>query len=133
MTQIEITRDFYRQWGRGNLEEWLKRYITEDSVLDNPLPAPITFAGNFKGPQGFAQYAKQITETLKIEQFSLDEILADGERVVILGRETSRVIKTGKSYTMSWVHVLTVRDGRVLHMREYNDTEAMSVAFSGAD
>ena len=50
--------------------------------------------------------------------------------MVVLGRETSRVLQTDKRYTMSWVHVLTVRNGRVQHLREYNDTAAMAAAFA---
>ncbi len=60
----------------------------------------------------------------------MDEILAEGERAVVLGRETSRVRATDKRYTMSWVHVLTIVDGRIRRMREYNDTDAMAAAFS---
>ena len=67
--------------------------------------------------------------TIQIEKFEIDEMLAADDRVVVLGRETSRVIQTDKRYTMSWVHVLTIRNGRVLHLREYNDTAAMAAAF----
>ena len=130
MTPTETTKTFYGLWGSGKIEELLERFVTAESELENPLPELIPFGGKFVGRQGFAAYAQAIPAAIEIERFEIDEILAEGERVVVLGRETSRVLATGKRYTMAWVHVLTVRNGRVHHMREYNDTAAMAAAFA---
>ena len=130
MSPTEITKVFYALWGSGKLEELLDRFVDVDSVLENPLPDSIPFGGKFVGQQGFAAYAQAIPAAIAIERFEIDEILAEGDRVVVLGRETSRVLDTDKRYTMSWVHVLTLRNGRVQRMREYNDTAAMAAAFA---
>ena len=130
MTPTETTKVFYQLFVSGKIAELLERFVDPDSVLDNPLPDPIPFGGLFKGRQGFATYVQGIGAAIEIEQFEIDEILAEGDRVVVLGRETSRVLRTDKRYTMSWVHVLTVRNGRVQHLREYNDTAAMAAAFA---
>jgi len=130
VSPTETTKAFYALWASGKLEELLDRFVDVDSVLENPLPDLIPFGGKFVGRQGFAAYAQRIPAAIAIERFEIDEILAEGDRVVVLGRETSRVLGTGKRYTMSWVHALTVRGGRVHHMREYNDTAAMAAAFA---
>jgi len=87
------------------------------------------FGGTFEGRAGFANYLDGILKGIQIESFEIDEIFSDGESVAVLGRETSKVHATGKRYTMAWVHVLTVRDGRITRMREFNDTAAMRAAF----
>ena len=130
MTPTEATRAFYDLFIAGKIEEALERFVDPEAVLVNPLPEVIPFGGVFEGRQGFAAYLEAILRGISIERFEVDEIFADGERVTVLGRETSLVHSTGKRYTMSWVHVLTVRDGRIVHMREYNDTAAMAVAFA---
>ena len=130
MTPTETTKTFYELFASGKIEELLERLVDPDSVLDNPLPDPIPFGGNFEGRQGFATYVRGIVAAIAIEQFEVDEIFAEADRVVVLGRETSRVLSTDKRYTISWVHVLTVRNGRVRHLREYNDTAAMAAAFA---
>ena len=129
MNPVETTKAFFQLWGAGSIEEMLERFVTAESVLDNPLPPSIPFGGRYEGQEGFLAYAQQIAAGIKIEQFEIDEIFADGERVTVLGRETSSSLKTGRRYTMSWIHVLTVREGRILDMREYNDTAAMAAAF----
>ena len=130
MTPTEATRTFYDLFIAGKIEEALERFVDPEAVLENPLPEVIPFGGVFEGRQGFAAYLEAILRGISIERFEVDEIFADGERVTVLGRETSLVHTTGQRYTMSWVHVLTVRDGRIVHMREYNDTAAMAVAFA---
>ena len=130
MTPIETTKAFYELFATGKIAELLERFVDADSVLDNPLPHPIPFGGRFEGPRGFIAYVQGILAVIQIEQFEIDEIFAEADRVVVLGRETSRVLKTDKRYTISWVHVLTVRNGRVRHLREYNDTAAMAAAFA---
>ena len=130
MTPTEATKVFYELFASGKIEELLERFVDVDSVLDNPLPEPIPFGGQFQGHQGFAAYVQGIAAAIQIEKFEIDEIFAEANRVVVLGRETSRVLNTDKRYVISWVHVLTVRNGKVQHLREYNDTAAMAVAFA---
>ena len=130
MNPIETTKAFYQLFASGDIEQMLLRCVAPDAVLDNPLPAPVPFGGIYQGHQGFITYAQQIFAGIQIERFEIDEIFAQGERVTVLGREKSRSLATGKCYDMAWVHVLTVRDGRIQHLREYNDTAAMAAAFS---
>lgn len=129
MSAIETVTSFYELFAAGKIPELLERFVAEDAVLENPLPEPIPFGGTFEGRAGFAEYLGRILEGITIEAFEIDEIFGGGERVTVLGRETSKVNATGRRYTMAWVHVLTVRDDRVTHMREYNDTAAMRAAF----
>lgn len=130
MTPKEVTAAFYELFGAGKIEEMLQRFVGADSVLDNPLPDPIPFGGRYVGAPGFLKYAQEIFAGIQVELFEIDEVIAREDRVVVLGRETSRSLKTGKRYSMSWVHVLTVRDGRIVLLREYNDTAAMAAAFA---
>ena len=130
MNPMETTRAFYELFASGKIEEMLAHCVAADAVLDNPLPAPIPFGGIYQGHPGFVTYAQQIFAGIQIELFEIDEIFAQGERVTVLGRERSRSLDTGKKYEMSWVHILTVREGLVHHLREYNDTAAMAAAFA---
>ena len=60
----------------------------------------------------------------------MNEWVSSGDVVVVRGSEASTVRATGKGYAMDFVHWLCFDDeGRLLHMREFNDTAAMAVAF----
>jgi len=124
----DAVREFYGLFAAGKIEETVAR-LADDFVLTNPLPDPIPFGGRFHGAAGFLEYLERIFGALELEEFVVDEILSDGDRVVTVGRERSRVKSTGRRYAMEWVHVLGVADGRIRSLREYNDTAAMRDAF----
>lgn len=123
-SNTETTRKFYDFFMAGKIED-AAQLLAEDFVLTNPLPDPIPFGGRFEGPAGFLQYIGGIAGQLEIKDFAVDEILSDGENVVVTGRERSLVVPSGREYEMDWVHVLRVSQGRIHSLREYNDTAAM--------
>ncbi len=125
----DTVRAFYDFFLTGKIEEAVEHSLAEDFVLTNPLPESIAFGGRYEGAAGFLEYVGQIAELIQIEEFELDEVLCDGDRVIVTGRERSLVKATGRHYSMEWVHILQASGGRVQSMREYNDTAAMRDAF----
>jgi ketosteroid isomerase-like protein len=122
-------KDFYSLVLGGQAETAIRKYLTPDFVWENPLPEPIPFGGTFEGPDAAARYLELIFGTLDLSDFTIDEVVAGGDRVFVLGHETGCVKATGRSYTQHWVHMLRLHDGRIEHLREYNDTAAILAAF----
>ena len=103
--------------------------LAPDVIWENPLPEAIPFGGVFKGHEGCARYLGLLLDAIEMEGFTIDDTVTEGDRVVLIGRETSRVKKTGRRYMMGWVHVIQLRGGLVTRVQEYNDTAAMAAAF----
>lgn len=125
----DLVRAFYDRVLAGDVKEAVAEYLTPDVVWENPLPEPIPFGGIFEGAQGAGRYLRLLFEQVQIEDFQIDRIVVDGDCVVVLGSETSRVSATGRVYRMEWVHVLGLRGKKIETLREYNDTAAMLAAF----
>jgi len=64
------------------------------------------------------------------EQFELRELIAQGDKVVALGRYRWRIESTGHSYASDWAHVFTIHDGKVSAFQEYLDTHALAAAYA---
>ena len=124
-----VVKDFYGLLLSGQAETAIQKYLTPDFVWANPLPHAIPYGGTFQGAEGAGRYLELIFGTLDLSDFQIDEVVAGGDRVVVLGRETAEVKASGRRYSQEWVHVLRLRDGRIEHLREYNDTAAMLAAF----
>ncbi len=120
---------FYELVLGGEAERALGEHATADFVWENPLPEAIPYGGRFEGPEGAARYLELIFGTLDLSHFAIDEVVAGGDTVCVLGQETAVVKKSGRSYSQHWVHVLSLQAGRIAHLREYNDTAAMLAAF----
>jgi ketosteroid isomerase-like protein len=56
------------------------------------------------------------------------EFVAQGERVLVVGVATGRIKATNKAFKDDWVFDITVRNGKVMKIREYIDTQALARA-----
>ena len=127
----EKVKNFY-QLIVSDTEAAIERYIAEDIVWDNPLPESIPFGGRYEGIGGLISYLTQLAGTIEMSPLHFTEIIADQDKVAVIGIEQdTRVIQTGKTYTMPFVHVLKFnQDGKINHVYEYNVTSDMEKAFS---
>lgn len=107
--------------------------VAEDIEWVNPLPSIIPFGGTYRGVEGLLDYVRKIGNELEMGQLHFPEIIGDGNVVSAIGIEENTLVKsTGKRYTMPCVHVLRFNDeGKVIHVREYNDITEMLAAFEG--
>lgn len=69
-----------------------------------------------------AEATDRSDESLKPE---VQELIAQGEKVVAFGNDRVQ-FRPGGLYDGWWIHVWTLREGRVVALREYFDT-AMAV------
>jgi hypothetical protein len=64
-------------------------------------------------------------------RFAIDEIIAEGDRIVLLGRGQVRT-KWGKDYDNHYCFVIRMAGGRMVELREYLDTALVEGVF-GSD
>jgi len=57
-----------------------------------------------------------------------EDMIAEGDRVVVLGRYGGVHTDTGETINAQMVHVWTVRDGQAIQFQQYVDTLAMAEA-----
>lgn len=57
------------------------------------------------------------------------EFTAQGNRVVVEGRNRGTARTTGRTYEHDWVLIFTLDDGKVVRFRHYYDTADVSAAF----
>ena len=88
----------------------------------------VPFAGTWKGRQKVGEFFRQMAETQDIVEFAPEEFVGHSDKVIVLGRFTMHVKATGKDSRSDWVHVWTIKDGKVGEMREYVDALAVSRA-----
>jgi ketosteroid isomerase-like protein len=119
-----IVEQVYAAFGRGDLPH-IATAMAEDVEWSFPQPAGIPWGGERRGHRGVADFLDTMTATLVVEQFTPLEFLARDDRVVVLGRERMRIRATGLAYEADWVHVWTVRGGKITRFREYTDTAAI--------
>ena len=105
--------------------ESLLALLDETITWSTPGPADLPIAGNRRGRAGVAEFFQTLVATVDILRFEPKQFVAQGDVVVVLGDDTSRVKATGASVEFEWVHVFTLRDGKVIAFKEYGDVSAL--------
>ncbi len=123
-----IVLKIYEDFSQGNITAILKHF-DDDIELMLHAPEGTPFKKTFHGRDGAADFLKTIAEHLDVQDFSTEDIIAQGDKVVVLGHERVRVKTTEKIYNAHWAHVWTVRSGKIVKLVEYTDTAVIAEAF----
>ena len=127
-SSTEIVQDTLQKFGDGNI----------DGVIDNlagdvewriPPMEHVRFAGTiYRGKDEVRKFFSLLADTQIVRSFEPLEFIAQGDKVVVLGRYQWTVRQTGRPLEGDWAHVWTVRNGKVAAFDEYTDTAAASAA-----
>jgi ketosteroid isomerase-like protein len=121
---LNVVRQGYDAFSRGDIDALLA-LLDEQVDWRTPGPPELSTAGARHGRAQVAQFFMAINELLEVQQFEPRTFVAEGDRVVVLGVDTSKVRASGRVLSTSWAHAFTVRDGRIVAFEEYMDTSAL--------
>lgn len=124
----QIVIEGYRDYQNGNIQGLLDRYH-EDAEWSAPESELLPFSGNFHGKSGIAQFFAKLDASVQTIRFEPRQFIAEGDKVVVIGEASWLAKPTGRAYDSSWVHVFTLRDGKVARLEAFYDTAASERAF----
>ena len=125
---VRIVEQGYEAFRRGDIPAVLN-LMAESVEWETPGGDAIPHAGTRRGQAGVAEFFQILDETEEVQQFEPRTMLSQGEIVVALGHYRARVKSTGRVVGCDWVHVFTVRDGRITKFQEFYDTAAVASAY----
>ena len=79
------------------------------------------------------QFFAEAMKAVGIDQFDVHDILADGDKVAVLGRQRATVRQTGRDFSQHWANVYTFRDGKIAEVRLFGDSHAVASAFGDSN
>ena len=128
ITNVEIIQQAYEKFGSGDVPGLLA-LMAADIRWTVPEIENAPFAGSRNGVEKVAEFFKELVEAEDITRFEPLEFIAQNDRVVVLGESAATVRGTDRSYETNWVHVFSVRDGKVTEFTEFFDNAAATRAF----
>jgi uncharacterized protein len=123
---VQIVKDFFAAMGSYN-EHDLLALAAED--IEWIIPGEgWPLAGTHRGHAELAAVLKKASKEVEMKYPRPPEFVAQGDRVMVVGVATGKIKATNKPYKDEWVFDMTVRDGKVAHIQEYIDTQALAGA-----
>ena len=125
---IELVQQAYAAYGRGDVEYVLACMLPE---VDWEIPAvpALSFTGKRHGCDQVAEYFRLVGEKQAMREFTPREFIAQGDKVIVLGHGAWTAKETGQDFESDWVHVFTLKDGRIAAFREFMDVHVAVEAF----
>jgi len=129
---VRVVQDAYAAFQRADIPGLLG-ILSDDIDWWTPgTTEQIPYAGRLRGRGEVGGFFARLGESEEITHFEPREFIAQGDKVVVSGNYKGRTRPAGREYDLDWLHVFTVRDGRVTAFREYIDTAALADAHRGA-
>ncbi|MHC5748297.1 MAG: nuclear transport factor 2 family protein [Nostoc sp.] len=123
---VQIVKDFFAAMGSYN-EHDLLALAAED--IEWIIPGEgWPLAGTHRGHAELAAVLKKASEEVEMKYPKPPEFVAQGDRVLVVGVATGKIKATNKPFRDDWIFDITVRDGKVAHIQEYIDTQALARA-----
>lgn len=127
-TNLELVRGVYAAFASRDIPAILE-VLSPDVEWGEPANPYNPAGGTRRGHEGFLEWlniGRQAEDILVLEP---RKMLVDEDSVAVVGYMECRAIPTGKTYTSDWVHVVTIKDGKVTKFQEFFDTYAAGEAF----
>ena len=123
---VQTVKDFFAAMGRGDKQGLLALSAENIEWIIPGEDWPL--AGTHRGHAGLADLLQKASKMVETSYPKPPEFVAQGDRVLVVGIATGRIIATNGTFEDDWVFAITVRNGKVTNIREYIDTQALARA-----
>jgi ketosteroid isomerase-like protein len=129
MTNTQIVESVYAAFRRRDMPAVLA-FLAEDvtwGMVGREQDLPM--AGIRNGKSGAAGFFRTMAETIEVTTFEPLSFVEAGDTVFAFGRWSWTMRHNGCPGENEWLHVFTLRDGKVTQYRGYNDTAQLALAY----
>ena len=121
---LEVVRSVYGAFGRGDLEGILA--LLDPEVSWRTPGAPDLPTGGLRhGIAAVREFFSLLLNTFDFAEFLPRDFLAAGDKVVVLGTSREGPKGSGRLVDFRWVHVFTLRDGKIVAFEEPADVSEL--------
>lgn len=119
----QLCQKGYELFMRGAIPELLSFYH-DDAVWIQPEMDHTPYGGMHRTKAGIASFFQKLNDTLELVTMKPEQYIAEGDKVVVTGQATWKARATGIQFDSPWVHLFTIRDGKVAMAQMWSDTAA---------
>lgn len=121
---VDLVQQLFRALAKNDLETFLNG-LAENVIWITPgPPETLPFAGKRYGREEVAKWYALLNESEELQLFEPREYIAQGDKIVVLGRSKIRIKSTEMILETDWVQVYTFHNNTIIQFQQYYDTAA---------
>ena len=125
----QLARRGYDMFMRGDIDGVIG-LCADDIAWISPKTESISFSGSFHGKAELGRFFRLMSETIEFEHFEPQCFIADGDKVAVSGASRVRLLENGARLDDAWVHIFTMKNGKIARFEQYNNSAAFVAALS---
>ncbi len=118
---VSLVRRLYEAMAAADLATIFEIFDANVEVRQTP---ELPWGGEFHGHDGVGEFFGKLISHIS-SKVTLEVVFPAGEKVVQVGRTAGTVKATGRAFDIDEVHILTIRDNKVVRFEAHIDTPAM--------
>ena len=128
---VKLIQQMFAAFDRGDIPAVLGM-VAEDADWQSPVTRAVSkevpWAKPRHGRDELATFFQELREHMQPERLEPLAYTAQGDRVVVEGKNRGTVRANGRPYEHDWVMIFTLRQGLIARMRHYYDTADLLAA-----
>lgn len=125
---IEATRAIYTAVPAGDVDTVL-RHLDPDVRITYYGTETIPYAGDYHGIDEALTFLAKVGQSIEIVEMQPWKFIAQGDDLATWGRQRFRRRDTGHEWETEFAHIISLRDGRWLHFRDFANSALALEAF----
>jgi len=127
---LKAVQGIYAAFGQGDIPTILNA-LADDVEFHEPPGGEPPFTGAYYGRAGAGTFFQRLAEAVDVLAFEPQELIAQGDVVVALGRYRFRAKATGIAYDTDWAMVWRFHGGKVVRFQIHDDSATEAAALRG--
>jgi uncharacterized protein len=128
-TNIAATQAIYAAIPAGDLDTAMALLDPQIRITYYGTEA-IPYAGDYRGIEQAVTFFTTVGTAIEIVEMQAWKFIAQGDDLATWGRQRFRRLETGHEWESEFAHIITLRDGRWLHFRDFMNSALTHLAFA---
>jgi steroid delta-isomerase-like uncharacterized protein len=129
---VQVVRQMFAAFDQRDLPGALNT-LADDVYWQSPVTRGESKEVSWSKPrhsrEEVALFFKDLFEKVQPERMETSDFTAQGDRVIVEGKNRGTVRSTGRTYEHDWVMVFTLKEGKIKRLLHYYDTADILAAF----
>jgi ketosteroid isomerase-like protein len=126
---ITFIQSMYTAFSKGDIATIIANVTPDVDWRVNGSRQDFPTMGDWRGAAEVQKFFAAISQHQESREFTPKEFFAADDHVFVIGHYDWKIRKTGRTAASDWVHIFTIRDGKVVKFREFNDTAKFAEAY----
>jgi uncharacterized protein len=125
---LDIVKTMYEAFAKRDINSIIS-LLSADVIWEEPANPHNPAAGRRVGIEGFLKWLNIGRATEEIIVLNPSKFLSDNDTFAVIGYTECLAKTTGKKYATDFVHVITIKEGKIAKFQEFFDTYIAGEAF----